>query len=198
MKAVLFREFGDLDVLKYQDTPTPPPAPDQVLVRLHAAGLNHADLLVRQGGAHFKLSLPMIWVWKVRASSSKSVRTPARGALANASSSIRIRTAASALLPNEPRKSLCRLSRARGTDRRNLCEYVAVPAANALPIPDALSFEQAAATVVAFQTAWHLLITRGKLQAGETILIVGAGGGVASAGCRSRGLRAPRHCHDEQ
>lgn len=60
-------------------------------------------------------------------------------------------------------------------------EYVAVPSANVLPIPDGLSFEQVASVPLVFLTAWHMLLTRAKLIPGETVLVWGAGSGVGSA-----------------
>lgn len=62
-----------------------------------------------------------------------------------------------------------------------LAEYVKVPAQNLIPLPDEISFEDAAALPIAYGTAWRMLITRGKLQANETILILGASGGVGNA-----------------
>ncbi len=60
-------------------------------------------------------------------------------------------------------------------------EYITVPARNLLGLPDHVSFEEAAAASLVFVTAWHSLITRGNLRPGETVLIVGAGGGVNTA-----------------
>jgi NADPH:quinone reductase-like Zn-dependent oxidoreductase len=65
----------------------------------------------------------------------------------------------------------------RGTD----AEFVAVPERQLLRLPDDFPFEQAAAAALVFQTAWHSLVTRGQLRAGETVLVVGAGGGVNTA-----------------
>jgi NADPH:quinone reductase-like Zn-dependent oxidoreductase len=62
-----------------------------------------------------------------------------------------------------------------------MAEYIAVAERNVLPIPDSLDFTQAAATPLVFQTAWRALMTQAQLQAGETVLILGASGGVASA-----------------
>jgi NADPH:quinone reductase-like Zn-dependent oxidoreductase len=60
-------------------------------------------------------------------------------------------------------------------------EFVVVPSVNVLPIPESVSFEEAAAASLVFHTAWHSLITRGRLRPGETVLIVGASGGVNTA-----------------
>jgi NADPH:quinone reductase-like Zn-dependent oxidoreductase len=67
------------------------------------------------------------------------------------------------------------------TIRGTYAQYVTVPARNVLPLPDTVSFEVAASSALVFQTAWHSMITRGHLKAGETVLIVGAGGGVNTA-----------------
>jgi alcohol dehydrogenase len=62
-----------------------------------------------------------------------------------------------------------------------LAEYVKVPAANCIPLPEEMSFEDAAALPIAYGTAWRMLITRGQLRASETILVLGASGGVGTA-----------------
>jgi NADPH:quinone reductase-like Zn-dependent oxidoreductase len=67
------------------------------------------------------------------------------------------------------------------TIRGTYAEYVVVPKANVLKLPDGFDVHQAAAAGLVFHTAWHSLITRGQLQAGETVLIVGASGGVNTA-----------------
>ncbi len=182
MRAVLIRRHGGPDVLEHADVPTPAPGPGQVLVRLRAAALNHADIAVRAGWAHFGASLPMI------------LGIEGAGEIAALGPGAPGQVGARVLLDPLQNCGRCRYCR---SGRENICldfrvpgehidgtlaEYIAVPAANALPLPDGLSDEEAAAIPVAFNTAWHLLITRGRLQAGETILVVGAGGGVASAG----------------
>ena len=78
--------------------------------------------------------------------------------------------------------SLCELYKIIGYETQGgYAEYVAVPGANALPIPDKLSFEQAAAIPLVFLTAWHMLVTRARLVPGETVLVWAAGSGVGSA-----------------
>jgi NADPH:quinone reductase-like Zn-dependent oxidoreductase len=67
-------------------------------------------------------------------------------------------------------------------------EYIVIPATNALPLPDNFPFVDAAAAALVYQTAWHSLITRGGLKAGETVLIVGASGGVNTASIQIAGL----------
>ena len=71
-------------------------------------------------------------------------------------------------------------------------EYVKVPAQNAIPMPDALSFIDAAAMPIAYLTAWHMLLTRARLRPGEDILILGAGGSVGSAGLQIAKLAGAR------
>ena len=67
------------------------------------------------------------------------------------------------------------------TVRGTYAEFVVVPDRNVLKLPDDFPFDRAAAASLVFLTAWHSLITRGKLQTGESVLIVGAGGGVNTA-----------------
>ena len=80
-------------------------------------------------------------------------------------------------------------------------EYVVAPARNALPIPAGLSFEEAAAIPLVFLTAWHMLVTRARLQPGEDVLILGGGSGVGSAGiqiARVLGARVIATVGDEE
>jgi len=80
------------------------------------------------------------------------------------------------------RDNLCRNWHLLGETRRGtLAEYVVVPARNLLPLPEGFRFAEAAAAGLVFHTAWHSLITRGHLRAGESVLIVGASGGVNTA-----------------
>ena len=67
-----------------------------------------------------------------------------------------------------------------GVDGGN-CELIAVPRVNVIPIPDSLGFVEAASVPLVFLTAWHMLVGRAQLRAGQTVLVLGAGSGVGSA-----------------
>lgn len=182
MKAVLFHNHGDLDVLEIEEVPTPKPGPREVLVELKAAALNHVDLFVREGWPGLDLALPHI-----PGADGAGVIAELGPGVTNVSAGDRVAINAN-LSCGECRYCLA------GQD--NMCtewellgetvpgtyaEYVLVPHLNVIALPDQISFSDAAAASLVFQTAWHSLITRGGLRAGETVMIVGASGGVNTA-----------------
>src|SRR5439155_22631382 len=88
---------------------------------------------------------------------------------------------------------LCRSYDVLGRKRNGgYAEYVTVPAANCLPYPENLSWEQAAAVPLVFLTAWHMLVTRARVRAGEDVLVIGAGSGVGSAAVQIARLHGAR------
>ncbi len=182
MKAVYFNEHGDRSVLTYGSLPTPAPGPGEVLVRLNAAALNRADVFVRQGWPGLKLRLPHI------------TGSDGAGEIAAVGEGVRDRQPGERVVINANLScGMCRYCLA-GEDNRcvswdllgevtpgTYAEYVVIPARNAVLLPDHISFVQAAAASLVFHTAWHSLITRGNLRPGESVLIVGASGGVNTA-----------------
>lgn len=193
MKAVLFHKHGGPDVLEVADFPTPEPGPGQALVRLHAAALNRLDLWVREGWPGLRLPLPHI----SGADGAGVVAALGPGA---EGFSVGDRVVVNANLgcgrcPNclAGKDNLCRDWHLLGeTVRGTFAEYVAVPAANLLPLPDGVDDHAAAAAGLVFHTAWHSLITRGRVQPGETVLIVGASGGVNTAALQVAKLAGAR------
>jgi len=189
MKAAWFRRFGGPEVLMYEDAPDPEPAPGEVLVRVRAAGINHVDLDVRAGVSRFPVSFPHILGLEY-AGEVAAVREPA--------SSLKEgdRVWVSTRVPCESceycrtgRDNLCRVGpRVPG----GYCELVSVPASCVHPLPDNASFDDAAAAQVAFGTAWHVLMTRAGLRAGDTVLIQAAGSGIGSAGIQVAHLAGAR------
>jgi len=182
MQAVVFHAHGTLENVALADVAQPEIGPDEVLVRVRAAALNRLDLWVLAGWPGLRLALPHVM------GSDGAGEVAAVGA-AVADFQVGDRVAINPTLSC----GRCRFCRS-GAD--NLCaqfaikgehapgflaEYAAVPARNLLPLPERVSFAQAAAASLVFVTAWHSLITRGRLQAGEAVLVVGAGGGVNTA-----------------
>lgn len=182
MRAAAFHTPGGPDVLRIEDVPTPAPGPGEALVRIHAAGLNHLDLIVIGRGPN-RLPLPH-WAGADGAGTVEDVRQvgnlPYR-----VGDSVAINPGLSCGRCRYCRageQSLCAAFGILGRDARGtLAEYVIVPATNLYPIPDAVSFVEAAAAPLVFATAWRMLVTKAQLRAGERVLIVGAGGGVATA-----------------
>jgi NADPH:quinone reductase-like Zn-dependent oxidoreductase len=191
MKAVLFHHHGDSQVLEFSDFPTPEPGHGEILVRLKAAALNRVDIWVRQGWPGLKLEYPHIpgadGAGEVVAmgESAGSISRPGESRSWSLGDRVVINSNLSCggcefcLAGFDNR---CRSWELLGETRRGTyAEYVAVPARNLLPLPERFDDRSAAAAALVFHTAWHSLITRGDLRAGENVLIVGASGGVNTA-----------------
>jgi NADPH:quinone reductase-like Zn-dependent oxidoreductase len=182
MKAAYFAEHGGPEVLQYGDLPEPKIAPGWVLVRVRAAALNHADLFVRAGWPGLKLKLPHI----LGADGAGEVTAVGDG-VTTWKPGQRVVINASVCLEEDEftrsgQENLCKHWELLGeTLPGTYAEYIAVPAGNLLEVPDGFAFDKAAAAALVYLTAWHSLVKRGKLQAGETLLIVGASGGVNTA-----------------
>lgn len=182
MKAVFFNQHGGPDVLQYGEQPQPMLQPGWVLVRVRAAALNHVDLFVRTGGPAHKLALPFI----PGADGAGEIAVLGEG-VSQWSIGQRVVINASVCLEEDEftrsgQENLCRRWALIGEHLPgSYAEYVAVPAANLLEIPADYPYEKAAAAALVFLTAWHSLVKRGELQKGETVLVVGASGGVNTA-----------------
>lgn len=182
MKAVLFHQHGNLDVLQYADFPTPEPRPGEVLVRLRAAALNRLDLWVREGWQGIRLDYPHIpgadGAGEV-AALGEGVEGWSVGDRVVINSNLSCGKCAYCQAGQDNR---CDSWGLLGETRRGTyAEYVSVPARNLFPLPSDFDAHQAAAAGLVFHTAWHSLITRGNLRPAETVLIVGASGGVNTA-----------------
>ncbi len=182
MKALVYHEHGDADVLKYEEVPTPKPAAGEVLVKLEASALNHLDIWVRRGWPGLKLAMPHIGgadgagVVAELGSGVSSVEVGTRVAINPGSNKFEDEFTLRGEHPMSPGYGILGETRS-GT----FAEYIVVPAASLLPMPDGANFEETAAAQLVYLTAWRMLITRGQLRAGESVLIVGAGGGVNTA-----------------
>lgn len=182
MKAVIFYKRGSVDRLRYEEVPTPQISADEVLVRVRACALNHLDIFARRGAQGVKAPLPHI------------LGIESAGEVAEVGAEVHNVNVGDRVMVN-PRISCGRCEYClAGHD--NLClkgkfigiqldggyaEYLKAPAANMVLLPPTLPYEAAAAIPVAFGTAWHMLVTRADLKAGETVLVLAAGSGVGSA-----------------
>ena len=184
MRAVTLREHGGPEVLKMDEVPEPGVRPDQVLVRIRAVALNHLDIWVRKGLPHLKLHYPHILGSDIVGEVAE-MGILAKGLFA---------TGQKVLVHPALSCGHCEKC-ARGED--NLCsgykilgehvnggyaQAVAVPMQNLLPYPENLSFAQAACLPLVFLTAWQMLVTKGGIRPGMTVLIHGGASGVGSAG----------------
>jgi NADPH:quinone reductase-like Zn-dependent oxidoreductase len=193
MKTMLFRRHGGPEVLEYTDFPTPKAGPGEVLVRLRAAALNRMDVMVRNGWPGLNLEMPHI----NGADGAGEV-----AALGEDSSGFQVgdRVVINANLGcgrceycTGGWDNMCRTWHLLGeTVRGTYAEYVNLPVRQLYKIPHDFPFHAAAAAALVYQTAWHSLITRGGLQAGEIVVVVGAGGGVNSASIQVAKLAGAR------
>ena len=182
MKALIFHEHGSLEQVTYEDIPTPEIGADEVLVEIKAAALNRLDLWVLAGWPGLNLKLPHIM-------GSDGAGIIAEVGANVADFAVGERVAINPTLSCGPcafclsgRDNMCRSFAIMGEHVAGFfAQYAAVPVRNLLKMPENVSFTAAAAASLVYVTAWHSLIKRGRLQAGESVLIVGAGGGVNTA-----------------
>jgi NADPH:quinone reductase-like Zn-dependent oxidoreductase len=182
MKAVLLQEHGGTEVLKYQEIQTPEPQSGQVLVRLRAAALNRLDLWVRKGWPGIKLNYPHILgadgAGEV-AALGPDVDNWQIGDRVVINSNFSCGHCDYCLAGYDNR---CRSWHLLGeTIPGTYAQFVIVPGDNLLSIPEGYDYRKAAAAALVFHTAWHSLITRAQMKAGESVLVVGASGGVNTA-----------------
>ncbi len=182
MKAVRFHEHGGPEVLRYEDVPPPAIGATEVLVRVRACAMNHLDLWLRQGYPGRQISLP-----RIVGSDIAGEVTEAGGLVTQVRPGQRVLIApghSCGACPQclQGRDNLCRQYSIFGVVRNGgYAELVSVPEVNVVPIPDDFSFDEAAAVPLVFLTAWHMLLDRAGLRAGEDVLVLGAGSGVGSA-----------------
>ncbi len=159
MQAIRFHEHGDADVLTLDDVPEPTPAAGEVLVRVEAASVNPIDTYVRDGAVTPDGGLPHVGGADV----AGVVERLGDGATGFDPGDRVFATGLGLFQPG------------------SYAEYVAVPATQLAPLPDAVSFTDGAAAAMAFATAWRGLVTRGDLAVGDACLVHGASGGVGHA-----------------
>lgn len=182
MKAVLFHEFGGLDVLQVEEVDDPEPAAGEVAIDIAASALNHLDVDIREGVSRFDVAPPFILGVEVV------------GRIAAVGEGVTGWKVGDRVMPYL--MDTCGECRYCRTGRESLCltpgfisfttsggyaEKLACPARHLIRVPDGLSDEAAAATQIAFATAWHMLFTRARLQPGESLLINCVGSGIGSA-----------------
>jgi NADPH:quinone reductase-like Zn-dependent oxidoreductase len=174
MNAVVLRELGGPEKLVLEQVPDPAPGPGQALVRLRAAALNHRDAWIRKG-LYAGIRLPII------------LGSDGAGAVSAVGEGVDRSRIGTEVVIN-PGLDWGTDDGAQGThfrilglpDNGTYAEVVAVPAGNLFPKPKALTWAEAAAIPLAGLTAYRALFTRAQVKAGETVLVTGIGGGVAT------------------
>ena len=193
MKAVLIREHGGLDKLNIEEVKKPKPSSSEILVEVKACALNHLDLWTRAGLPNKKFPLPIIPgsdIAGIVREIGDTVAPVSIGDKAVIAPGVSCRKCHYCLNGNE---TLCKEYGILGESRNGGCaEYISVPVINVIPMPENLTFEEASAIPLVFLTAWHMLVVRAKLKAGEDTLIHSAGSGVGSAAIQIANLLGAR------
>jgi NADPH:quinone reductase-like Zn-dependent oxidoreductase len=183
MKAVVFHEHGNPEVLQYKDVPDPKPGRGEVLIEVKATSINHIDIFLRRGMPGIHVKMPKI------------VGSDASGIIRDTGPEVTGLTIGQRVTINPGiscgRCEFCAagfgsqcISYAmvgENTDGGAYAQFLVVPAHIVLPIPDSISFEEAAAAPLVFLTAWSMMVSKGQLRPGEDVLILGAGAGVGTA-----------------
>jgi NADPH:quinone reductase-like Zn-dependent oxidoreductase len=164
VKAIRIHEDGGPEVLRYEDAPDPEPGPDDVLIRLRAASLNHLDLWVRKG-------LPSVPKPRILGADGAGIVVSGDGFAPGD------RVVINPGLDHGDGRITVVGEHTDGTH----AELIAVPRTQVYPIPDELDFEAAAAFPLVFETAYRMLSTKAGLREGEWVLVWGIGGGVSTA-----------------
>ncbi len=189
MKATWFHRFGGPEVLVCEETRKPTPEAGEAVVRVRAAGINHVDLDIRAGTSRIPVTFPHIlgreFAGEVAAIGDAA--SPFReGDRVWVACRVPCTTCGFCL---SGRDNLCERGGYFGMDRPGgYAELVKVPLSSLQPLPSQVSFQDAAASQIAFGTAWHVLINRGGLRAGQTVLIQAAGSGIGSAAIQVAGM----------
>jgi len=155
MRAVMVKEFGPPDSLKVEDVPAPQPAPDEILIDVHAVGVNFVDTLVITGKYQFLPPRPF---------------TPGKlpaGVVTKVGSNVTDFKPGDRVLTT--------------AEHGGYAEQATALASQSYKIPDNMSFVEAASIALAFDTAWFALRERGRLRKGESVLVLGASGAVGIA-----------------
>ncbi len=173
MKAVYFKEHGGPEKLLFGEIPNPEVGENEVLVRVKACALNHLDIWVRNGIPAYPVNLPHI------------LGSDISGELVSDGTPVVVSPGISCLNCVECRHgkaNLCKTFHIIGAKRDGgYAEFISVPVRNIRPKPAHLSFEEAASFPLVFLTAYHMLISRAKLEKGQSVVVLGAGSGVGSA-----------------
>jgi NADPH:quinone reductase-like Zn-dependent oxidoreductase len=181
MKALYFKEHGELDVVQYGEVPDPTPGPGEVLLRVRACAINHLDIWVRNGWPGLELEMPH-WCGADVAGEIMELGEGVSGW--QLGQKVVVDPGINTMEDEFTRRGEVTLSpgyHILGEQvRGGAAEYLAVPAHNLAAMPESLDFPTAAAPLLASLAAWRMLIHRAGLRAGESVLVVGAGGGVNS------------------
>ncbi len=192
MKAVRFHAHGGADVLCYEDAPDPTRGAGEAIVRVRACALNYLDLWERRGLPRIEFPMPHISGSDVAGDViDATAGEPAIGRRVMLQPGLSCGRCAACL---SGRDNECAGYEVLGylNHPGGYAELVKVPVQNLIPLPEHIDYVQAAAFPLTFLTAWHMLITRARLQRGESVLVLAAGSGVGQAAVQVAALFGAR------
>ena len=155
MRAVIVHEFGPVEGATVGELPTPTPAPNEILLETHATAVNFVDLVVISGNHQFPPELPFV-----------PGKGPA-GVVSAVGSNVKV------LRPGDRVLAMAEIG--------GYGEFVTVPESSCYVLPEKMTFVEAAAMALAYDTAWFALRDRARYQPGDTVLVLGATGAVGLA-----------------
>jgi NADPH2:quinone reductase len=183
MKAAVLREHGDRDAVQLEDVPLPEPGYGEARLKVHACALNWLDVGIRMGPKFGAIPLPLIGGGDIAGVIDKVGEGVTRWQSGDEVIVYPLVTCGVCEFCRRGEPTTCPEHRIIGEHiDGGLAEYVVAPEDNLIPKPSSLTFVESAALPVVGMTAWHMLITVGQIQPGEIVLVLGAGGGVASMG----------------
>lgn len=183
MKAVILRQHGGREAIQIEDIPVPQPSRGEVRIKVHACALNWLDVGIRNGPKFGEIPLPLTTGVDISGTIDAVGDEVSGWQSGDAVTLYSLVTCGECEYCRRGDVTICPDHQIIGEHiNGGLAEYVVVPARNLIAKPQNLSHIETAALPVVAMTAWHMLITVARLQAGETVFIPGAGGGVASIG----------------
>jgi NADPH:quinone reductase-like Zn-dependent oxidoreductase len=181
MKALYFSQHGELDEIQYGEVPDPVVGSDDVLVRVRACALNHLDIWVRRGWPSLKLEMPH---WCGADVSGEIAQVGSAVSEWQLGQRVVVYPGINIFEDEYTRRGEETVSPGYAIlgehVRGGAAELISVPAGNLLALPENIEFPDAAAPLLVSLAAWRMLIHRAGLRAGESVLVVGSGGGVNS------------------
>ncbi len=182
MKAVVFDRHGGPEVLRSEDVPEPAPARGDVVIEVKAASINHIDIFLRRGMPGIKVPMPKI-IGSDAAGVIREIGLEVSGL--RIGQRVTINPGISCghcefCAAGFGSQCLTYAMVGENTDGA-YAQLLKVPSHIVLPIPDSISFEDAAAAPLVFMTAWSMMVNKGNIRPGEDVLILGAGAGVGTA-----------------
>jgi NADPH:quinone reductase-like Zn-dependent oxidoreductase len=193
MYAATFREYGGPEVMRWEQIEDPVPGPDEVLIEVHACGLNHSDLDSRAGTSRWPFTFPHVLGAEFAGFVAQLGREVDECAVGQPVTALQQYACGRCPACVSWRPDLCHRFTVFGTDCwGGYGELVRVPARALIPLSDQTEFVTAAASQCVASTAWYMVFRLALIRAGETVLVPSASGGVAGAAVQCAKLAGAR------